>query len=151
MQRVDAAYPAEALSERREGRVELYVTVAADGSVSQVELASSAGASFDAAALDALKQWRFQPARRGQQAIVARIRVPVVFTLPRAEAEDTTPPPTAAEALHSGAAAGASSEGPAFQSTSGQQARQRASAQGPAQPPTGIARFIGNTPSRASR
>jgi len=87
--RVDAQYPADALSERREGRVELFVTVAADGSVAATEVASSAGTSFDTAAIAAVKAWRFEPARRGDTAIVSRIRVPVAFTLPT-----TTPVPT---------------------------------------------------------
>ncbi|HET8932038.1 MAG TPA: TonB-dependent receptor [Polyangiales bacterium] len=94
VQRVDAAYPIDALRERREARVELFVTVAADGSVAQVEVASSAGESFDASAIAAVKRWRFEPARRGEVAIVSRIRVPVAFTLPAAE---PPPPPAAAQ------------------------------------------------------
>lgn len=99
LHRVDAAYPSDALRERREASVELFVTVAADGSVAHVELASSGGESFDAAAIAAVKQWRFEPARRGDSPIVSRIRVPVVFTLPSAEPEvSAAPPPPAAAA-----------------------------------------------------
>jgi iron complex outermembrane recepter protein len=107
VQRVDAQYPADALSERREGRVELFVTVAADGSVAQVEVASSAGESLDNAAIAAVERWRFEPARRGAEPVVSRIRVPVVFALPELE----PPPPPAAPALPPPAAAPALDDG----------------------------------------
>ena len=82
LQRVDATYPPEALAARKEATVTLLVTVGADGTVTDAQVAEGAGEPFDGAALTAIKQWRFAPARRGDQAIVSRIRVPFRFALP---------------------------------------------------------------------
>jgi iron complex outermembrane receptor protein len=82
---VEATYPPDALAARREARVELVITVLADGSVGDVEVASAAAQEFDAAAVAAVRQWRFEPARRGEQAVDSRIRVPFRFALPEAE------------------------------------------------------------------
>ncbi|MGB0680722.1 MAG: TonB family protein, partial [Polyangiales bacterium] len=84
LQAVEARYPPDALAAGREASVELAVTVQADGSVGAVTVARSAGAAFDEAAIAALRQWRFAPARQGEQAIASRIRVPFRFTLPEA-------------------------------------------------------------------
>jgi TonB family protein len=81
-QRVDATYPPEALVTRREGTVVLFVTIETDGSVGTATVAESAGEAFDQAALTAIKQWKFSPARRGDQAIASRIRVPFTFLPP---------------------------------------------------------------------
>lgn len=82
---VEALYPQRFLAERVEARVELLVTVLADGTVGAVSVAASGGQEFDAAAIAAVSQWRFEPARRGGQAIDSRIRVPFIFALPEVE------------------------------------------------------------------
>lgn len=70
----------------------------ADGSVGKVEVASSGGREFDDAAVAAVREWRFEPARQGEQSIDSRIRVPFQFALPEAAVEpvpaapDTTTP-----------------------------------------------------------
>lgn len=79
---VQAAYPPAALAARREAQVDLHVTVTADGIVAHVEVVNSAGEDFDGAAIAAARQWRFEPARRGDQAIASRIHVPFRFALP---------------------------------------------------------------------
>jgi len=84
VQRVDAVYPPEAMAARQEGTVVLLVTVGADGSVTDVSVAQSGGEALDRAAIEALRQWKFTPARRGDQAISSRIRIPVLFALPPA-------------------------------------------------------------------
>jgi iron complex outermembrane receptor protein len=93
VERVEAVYPPAELAARRAGQVVLVVTVAADGSVSDVQVAESGGAELDAAAEAAIRQWKFTPARRGDVAIVSRIRVPFVFALP---AEPVPEPPAPA-------------------------------------------------------
>ncbi len=85
----DAEYPPDALAEGRQATLELFVTVAEDGTVAAAEVATSAGVEFDEAALAAIRKWRFEPARRGTQAIASRIRVPFEFVLP----EGQLPPP----------------------------------------------------------
>lgn len=82
---VPATYPPAALAARQEAHVDLAVTVEVDGSVGDVEVLLTAGPEFDAAAVDAMRQWRFSPATRDGQPIAARIRVPFDFALPVAE------------------------------------------------------------------
>ena len=96
--RVDAIYPAEALSSRHEGTSTLLVTVEPDGSVGAAEVAESGGEPFDQAALAAVRQWRFRPASRGADPVRVRIRVPFRFALPSVE----TPPPPPATTSTSG-------------------------------------------------
>src|ERR1700687_5304844 len=102
VKRVDAIYSPEALAARQEATVVLLVTVGADGNVADVAIAQSGGEALDRAAIEALRQWKFTPARRGDQAISSRIRIPVVFALPSAgsvsapapaQAQPTPPPP----------------------------------------------------------
>lgn len=77
-------YPALARRAREEGRVLLRVLVSADGRAQMVELAQSSGSErLDEAAIDAVRRWRFVPARRGDQRIAAHVNVAVVFSLRR--------------------------------------------------------------------
>jgi protein TonB len=58
------------------------VLVTVDGAAARVELDRSSGsASLDHAALDAVRNWRFVPARRGSQNVEDWVRVPVVFRI----------------------------------------------------------------------
>jgi iron complex outermembrane receptor protein len=82
---VAATYPPAALAARLEAHVDLGVTVEVDGSAGNVEVLLSGGAEFDAAAVEAMRQWRFSPATRDGQPVAARIRVPFDFVLPAAE------------------------------------------------------------------
>lgn len=75
-------YPAIARHSGDQGKVMLKVLVSAEGTALRVELDQSSGSkSLDGAALEAVKGWRFVPARRGVQNIEAWVRVPVVFKL----------------------------------------------------------------------
>jgi protein TonB len=60
--RVDLEYTAAARTEGIEGKIKLKVTIAADGSVSDVEVLSSVEPALDAVAVAAARQWRFKPA-----------------------------------------------------------------------------------------
>ncbi len=65
-----------------EGRVLLRVLVAASGAAESVEIeAGSGSARLDQAALDAVKKWRFIPAKRDKEPISAFVIVPIQFTL----------------------------------------------------------------------
>lgn len=76
------AYPALARRNGEEGTVLLRVLVGRDGTPLKVEIdQSSRSRLLDHAALDAVKGWRFVPARRGTDAIEAWVRVPVSFRL----------------------------------------------------------------------
>lgn len=70
--------------------VELRVTIEVDGSVGDVEVASSGGAAYDDAAVAAVRRWRFAPARQGEEPVASRIRVAIEFP---ATAEPVTEPP----------------------------------------------------------
>ena len=82
-------YPQLAAEQKIEGRVMLIVDVAADGSVAAVQLDRSSGdASLDAAAMEAAKLWKYQPAVESGKPVAARVRVPIDFNMdPPAEAE----------------------------------------------------------------
>jgi TonB family protein len=80
--RVDATYPEAALAARKEATVALQVTVGADGAVNDVTVVESAGEPFDGAAIAAARQWQFKPARRGDEPVASRIRIPFRFALP---------------------------------------------------------------------
>ncbi len=65
-----------------EGRVLLRVLVSANGAAQSVEIeAGSGSARLDQAALDAVKKWRFIPAKRDKEPISAFVIVPIQFTL----------------------------------------------------------------------
>lgn len=76
------AYPALARRSGEEGTVMLRVLVGRDGAPLKVEVdQSSRSRLLDHAAQDAVKGWRFVPARRGAETIEAWVRVPVSFRL----------------------------------------------------------------------
>lgn len=75
-------YPVASRRAGEQGTVTLRVRVAADGSASRVAVEKSSGSPhLDAAALEAVKAWRFTPARRGEDAIESWMLVPIVFRL----------------------------------------------------------------------
>jgi protein TonB len=65
-----------------EGTTMLKVHVDADGRVGDVVVEASAGhTDLDQAAVDAVRRWRFEPARRGTEAVAMWVRLPVEFRL----------------------------------------------------------------------
>ncbi len=95
---VDAAYPASALGRGTHADVVLIVTVDAQGNVSHVDVATSAGHDLDDAAIAAVQQWTFDPATRDGTPVASRIRVPFHFAPPEAFTAPTTSPPAAQQA-----------------------------------------------------
>jgi len=82
LQNPPPTYPALARRLGEQGRVLLRVLVTADGTAERVELKTGSGAErLDRAALDAVKRWRFVPARQGDQAVSAWVVVPISFSL----------------------------------------------------------------------
>lgn len=60
----------------------LEMLVLPDGSVAELRVKTSSGFErLDQAALDAVKSWRFLPARRGGEAIAYRYVQPIAFSL----------------------------------------------------------------------
>lgn len=75
-------YPGVAQQRGWQGTVLLKVHVLASGRPDHVGLASSSGhGSLDEAALEAVTNWQFAPARRGDQAIDGWVQVPIEFKL----------------------------------------------------------------------
>ncbi|MCY0998766.1 TonB family protein [Myxococcus sp. MISCRS1] len=88
VQPVEAVYPPEALAQGLTASVRLIITIAEDGSVSDVQPTEPAGHGFDEAALAAVRQFRFSPAE--VDGVPAPVQVEYVyhFTLtPKAPAE----------------------------------------------------------------
>lgn len=73
-------YPPEALQKGIGGTVVLLVDVGADGVPThvQVERAEPAGV-FDAAAIEAVRRWRFMPETQDGKPVAGRVRVPITF------------------------------------------------------------------------
>ena len=75
-------YPALAQQRGWQGTVLLKVHVLASGRADHVSVASSSGHdSLDDAASEAIANWSFVPARRGEQAIDGWVQVPIEFKL----------------------------------------------------------------------
>lgn len=75
-------YPQLSRRLREQGTVLLELTVLANGTVANVIVLSSSGyPRLDQAALSAVQQWRYQPARRGNEIIDYRYRQRVEFSL----------------------------------------------------------------------
>jgi len=76
------AYPPISKRMGEQGKVMLRVRVSPEGHAETVDLVTSSGfPRLDKAAVDAVKKWRFVPAKLGSQAVAATVKVPVNFTL----------------------------------------------------------------------
>jgi protein TonB len=75
-------YPSSARRRGVEGTTIVEARVGLAGDARDVKLAVSAGdEALDRAAMEAVRTWRFVPARRGEQLIEASVRIPLVFRL----------------------------------------------------------------------
>jgi protein TonB len=80
--KVDPVVPREARLNRWQGTVLLAVTVSPEGVPSGVEIVRSSGyALLDRAAIEAMWQWRFDPARRAGVPVEERIAIPITFRI----------------------------------------------------------------------
>jgi TonB family protein len=64
-------YPEAAKAAGKEGRVTVYLIVSTDGSVQHPQVVKSGGPYFDAATVDAVSRWRYQPAMCGTSPVVS--------------------------------------------------------------------------------
>ena len=75
-------YPVQARRRGLQGEVVLEVQILANGQPGEIDIVAGSGhALLDQAALAALRDWRFQPARQGGRAVSATLHVPVRFEL----------------------------------------------------------------------
>jgi protein TonB len=76
------AYPALSRRFGEQGQVLLDVHILADGRVGDIKLRRSSGFSrLDGAALEAVRHWRYVPARHGNEPIAYWYVQPVTFSL----------------------------------------------------------------------
>jgi len=79
-------YPDSARREGKEGRVLLRVLVDEEGRTKAIEINKSSGHDMlDRAAAEAIKKWRFVPARAGTKPIETWVKVPIEFQLSNAQ------------------------------------------------------------------
>lgn len=79
---VEPEYPAVAMRSREEGTVVVRADVDASGHPTNVQVAKRSGSrELDRAAVDAVKQWTFEPAMRDGKAVASSVQVPVDFRL----------------------------------------------------------------------
>ena len=83
--RVHPNYPEIARKARLDGSVLLLIVIDKDGRVGEIEVIASPDArfGFDLAAIDAVKRWRYRPARLGGRPVAVQATVRVEFTLAR--------------------------------------------------------------------
>ncbi|HEU5074297.1 MAG TPA: TonB family protein, partial [Polyangiaceae bacterium] len=92
VQFVEAEYPAAAVAAGLEADVDLALSIDAEGRVTAAEVIEARGHGFDEAAQAAALAFRFEPARRGDQAVAAKILYRYSFHLDRAPAEHPAAP-----------------------------------------------------------
>ncbi|MFZ0612965.1 MAG: energy transducer TonB [Desulfobacterales bacterium] len=75
-------YPQRARTRGYQGTVVLEVLVDRHGKVSDIRVLSSSGhAILDSSAMNSVRNWSFEPGRKGQERVEMWVRVPVRFRL----------------------------------------------------------------------
>ncbi len=72
-------YPSEMRGKKLEGVVTVIFVVDSSGKVNGPRVEKSTHPAFDRPALDAVKQWKFEPAVKGGQRVGCKMRVPIRF------------------------------------------------------------------------
>jgi TonB family protein len=81
LKEVRPAFTEEARRQGLEGDVVLEIVVLSDGSVGDVRVVQGLGGGLNRNAVEAVKQWRFSPARRYGVAVDVMVEVAVAFKL----------------------------------------------------------------------
>jgi TonB family protein len=94
---VHPTYPEHLRPSGIQGTTTVQLEVRADGQVGDVKVEQSAGhPDLDRAAVDAVKRWRFEPARRGKDPISVTVRATLAFTV------TPEPPPDPTKVIRTG-------------------------------------------------
>lgn len=91
LRQVDAPYPPEAAAQQLEGTVVMFIDISETGAVTNVEVTQPAGHGFDEAAVEAVKQFQFEPAEVDNVPAPVRIQYAYQFVFRPA------PPPEATD------------------------------------------------------
>ena len=78
---VKPKYPEVAKRAQKETTVILEATIGVDGKATDIEVVDPQGFGFDEAAVEALKQSRFTPAKKNGKDVPQRVKIPFKFTL----------------------------------------------------------------------
>jgi len=77
----DPEYSEEARKAKYQGTVVLWMVVGSDGRAQQIRIQRSLGMGLDEKAIEAVRQWKFEPAKLNGQAVPVQINVEVNFRL----------------------------------------------------------------------
>jgi periplasmic protein TonB len=77
----DPEYSEEARKAKYQGTVVLWVVVGPDGRVHDLKVQRSLGLGLDEKALEAVRTWKFDPARKDGQAVAVQLNIEVSFRL----------------------------------------------------------------------
>ncbi|HZR28689.1 MAG TPA: TonB family protein, partial [Terriglobales bacterium] len=77
----DPDYTDQARLNKLQGTVGLWIVVGTDGRVQDVRLRRGLGFGLDEKAMDAVRKWRFEPARKDGQPVAVRVGVDVEFRM----------------------------------------------------------------------
>jgi protein TonB len=72
-------FPSEMRGKKVDGSATLIFVVGADGKVQSPKVAKSSHSAFEQPALDAVKQWKFEPGVKGGERVACRMRVTITF------------------------------------------------------------------------
>jgi protein TonB len=79
--RIEPVYPILAIQTHRAGRVELHAIIATDGSMKSLQVVEG-DPLFVQSALDAVRQWHYQPTMLNGQPVEVDTRITVIYTMP---------------------------------------------------------------------
>jgi TonB family protein len=79
LRKVDPKYPPELRTAHVEGEVVLYAIIRKDGTVDSIQLVHAVDSHLDANAMEALAQWKFQPAEKHGEPIDLEVVVHIPF------------------------------------------------------------------------
>ncbi len=82
IRRVEPIYPLSALGARIGGTVVIAAIIGKDGNIKDAKIVSSPDASLSAAALDAARQWQYEPTVMGGQPVEVHTTISLNFKLP---------------------------------------------------------------------
>lgn len=77
----DPEYSEEARKAKYQGTVVLYVVIGPDGRPHDIQVQRSLGMGLDEKAMEAVRRWKFEPARKDGQAVAVLVNIEVNFRL----------------------------------------------------------------------
>jgi len=88
----DPEYSEEARKARYQGVVVLYMVVGADGKPHDIRIQSLLGLGLDEKAIEAVRTWKFEPARKDGQSVNVQVNVEVKFRIDGASCSGSVGP-----------------------------------------------------------